>query len=403
MNKLCWFAAVLLALPGCSSIIEGTSQEITVTTSPLRASCVLWRDGVVIAKVPVTPGAVTVTRTKSDIVTICNKPGYQEASYLNRVKLAGSVASNVLNGGLGWGIDSASGADNKYDRTVSLVLTPVSQGGPSASAMPGANLGDLNNPEDAAIITRFQTLQLLLDNGLITREEFNRRRGANLGALLRYTAPLPAADLGRPAPDPQQVVDRLRYLAAAFEEKSVTAREQGAERSVILEALLPSAGARKADPPPPVTEQMQAAAAVGRLERLVLAKVISPTEQMREKDEVFRQVQVAAANAEAAARSAAGVGVMPTPPMSVVSSGPGVWLGSYRTENQARLAWASLQLTHPAELGSLQSEIKRVSVRRRGVTYHLNAGPVAEKRAAADLCRALKGKKQFCRPTVFGR
>lgn len=398
MNRLCWLGAVLLILPGCSSLIEGTTQDITVTTSPLGASCAFWRDGAVIAKVPTTPAVVTVSRIKSDILVICDKSGYQEATYLNRVMVSGAVAGNVLNAGLGWGIDSASGADNKYDRTVNLVLAPVHPVDRSSASMPGADLGLLDNSEDASLVVRFQTLQRLRDDGLITQEEYNRRRGANLGALLRYSAAPPAANLGRPAPSPEQIVDRLRYLAAAFEEKSISAREQATERGIILDALLPATSVQKAEPPPPLTTEMQAAAASGRLERLWLAKVITNDEQSREKAVVFAKVQAAMADADAAARMASGI----APPPPAPPSGPGVWLGSYHTENQARLAWASLQLTLSAELGALQPEIKKVSLRRRSVTYHLNAGPLADRKTVEALCRTLRSKRQFCRAAVLG-
>jgi hypothetical protein len=401
MNRYAGIAAVLLALPGCSSLIEGTTQEITITSNPLGAACSVWRGGAVIARIPSTPAAVTLTKTKEDILVTCDKPGYQQATLVNKARLAGAVAGNVLNGGLGWGVDSATGADNKYDRTVALTLVPVPKGGPSASSLPGASLGDLNNPEDQAIITRFQTLQRLQEAGLLTRDEYNRRRGTNLGALLRYSAPAPAADLGRPAPDPQQVVDRLRYLAQAFEDKEISAAEQSAERTVILDRLLPAAPIRRADPPPPLTEDMQAAATVGRLERLVLAKVITTDEQAREKNEVFRQVQVAMANADANARLAAGMAPPPQPTLPL--SGPGVWLGSFQSENQAQLAWASLQLTHASELGAMQMEVKKVRLRRRGVTYHLNAGPLTDRKAALALCKALKQRRQFCQATTLGR
>jgi hypothetical protein len=402
MKKFLCLAVGMLAVSSCSSLIEGTSQEIMVTTTPLGASCSFWRDGAVIAKVPTTPAVVTVSRVHSDIVVTCNKPGYREATYLNRAEISGAVAGNVLNAGLGWGIDSMVGADNKYDRTVALALEPITMGDQSAASLPGAKLGDLAGPEDTALITRFQTLRRLLDEGLITRDEYNRRRGANLGALLRYTVASPAADLERPAPDAQQLVDRLHYLAKAFEEKGISAQEQSVERSIILDALLPAVPTRRAGPPPPLTDQLQAAAATGRLERFALARIITSDEQTREKAEIFRKVQVAMADSEAAARAAAGMPAsMPMPPS--LPTGPGVWLGSYRTENQARLAWASLQLTHPTELGNLQMEVKRVALRRRGVTFHLNAGSLADRRAAESLCRALRSKRQFCRPTVLGK
>jgi hypothetical protein len=150
-----------------------------------------------------------------------------------------------------------------------------------------------------------------------------------------------------------------------------------------------------------LTDDMQAAATVSRLERLVLAKVITADEQAREKDEVFRQVQVAMANADANARLAAGMAPPPAPALPL--RGAGVWLGSFQSENQAQLAWASLQLTHASELSALQMEVKQVRLRRRGVTYHLNAGPLSDRKAAQALCKALKQRRQFCQATTLGR
>lgn len=401
MNRLFSLGAALLALSGCSSVIEGTHQEILVNTNPPGASCDLSRGGATIGRIASTPAAVTVSKTKDDIAVVCRKAGYRDASLVDRSGVSSAVAANALNGAIGWGIDSITGADNKYDRTVNVALTPALAVERSAATLPGAKLGDLANSEDGNIILRFQGLRRLYDEGLITRDEYDRRRGANLGALLRYSAPAPAADLGRSAPDPEQVVQRLRYLAAAFEEKSITAREQTAERTAILDALLPAAPVAKADPPPALKDQLQAAAEVGRLERLSLAKVIGNDEQAREKDAVYRILQTNIANADAAARAAAGI--VPPPPVAAAPTGPGVWLGSYRSENQAKLAWASLQLTHASELGSLQPEVRKVSLRRRGVSYQLNAGPVADKKAAASLCKTLKTRRQFCRPAVLGK
>jgi hypothetical protein len=253
--------------------------------------------------------------------------------------------------------------------------------------------------EDANIILRFQTLKRLLDEGLVTRDEYNQRRGANLGALLRYSAAAPTAGLGRPAPTPDQVVERLKFLAAAYEEKSITAREQKAERTVILDALLPASAFPKADPPANLTDQMQAAQMVGRLERLNAANVISAEEQERERAAVFRVVQTSVADSEAAARAAAGLAAA----QAANPTGPGVWLGTYRNENQAKLAWASLQLTHSSELNGLQQVVTKVGTRRRGYSYRLNAGPIADTKAAAALCNTLRAKRQFCRPVTLGK
>jgi hypothetical protein len=117
----------LAILPGCSSIIEGTSQEITVNTNPSGAECSLEREGISIARVNPTPGAVTIKKTKHDITIVCKKPGYQDATYLNNSGAAGATFGNIVaGGGIGWAIDSASGADNKYDSPVNITLVPNS-------------------------------------------------------------------------------------------------------------------------------------------------------------------------------------------------------------------------------------------------------------------------------------
>ena len=119
-------AALLLTVTGCASIIEGTSQTITLNTNPPGADCALMREGVVIGRVTPTPGSVVIQKTKHDIMIACTKAGYQEATYLNHSGAAGATFGNiVLGGGIGWAINSASGADNKYDSPVNITLVPA--------------------------------------------------------------------------------------------------------------------------------------------------------------------------------------------------------------------------------------------------------------------------------------
>jgi hypothetical protein len=115
--------ALLLALPACSSIVEGTSQELIVNTNPPGADCALKRENYVIGRVNPTPGGVTVKKTKHDITVVCSKKGYEEATYFNKSGAAGATVGNIiLGGGIGWAIDSASGADNKYETPMNINL-----------------------------------------------------------------------------------------------------------------------------------------------------------------------------------------------------------------------------------------------------------------------------------------
>jgi hypothetical protein len=114
----------VLGLSACSSIVEGTSQEILVNTSPEGANCALIREGQVIARVNPTPASATVKKTKHDITIECTKQGYKKATYINKSDVAGATVGNIiLGGGIGWAIDSASGADNKYMSPVNITLT----------------------------------------------------------------------------------------------------------------------------------------------------------------------------------------------------------------------------------------------------------------------------------------
>jgi hypothetical protein len=122
VNKFILLAA-LLALPACSSIVEGTSQELLINTNPAGADCALKRQGYVIGRVNPTPGGVTVKKTKHDITVVCNKKGYEETTYFNKSGAAGATVGNIiLGGGIGWAIDSASGADNKYETPMNITM-----------------------------------------------------------------------------------------------------------------------------------------------------------------------------------------------------------------------------------------------------------------------------------------
>lgn len=145
MFRKALFASIALAgLSACSSVLEGTSQEIVINTNPPGANCALVRENIVIARVSPTPGAATIKKTKHDITVECEKESFQKASFFNKSDVAGATVGNIiLGGGIGWAIDSASGADNKYTSPVNITLVPteMAAGVPAApvpSSMPAA-------------------------------------------------------------------------------------------------------------------------------------------------------------------------------------------------------------------------------------------------------------------------
>src|ERR1700761_8834003 len=122
-------AAVLGAassLAGCGTITQGTSQNITITSTPPGGHCDLTRKGEHVATLDKTPGVVKVDKTKNDILLTCNLVGYQEASAnLESGYGAGTFGNIILGGGIGWAIDSATGADNKYPSSANVQFVPV--------------------------------------------------------------------------------------------------------------------------------------------------------------------------------------------------------------------------------------------------------------------------------------
>lgn len=123
-----------VVLPGCSSILSGTSDTISFDSNPPGADCQLVRDGNIIGNVK-TPGAVVVQKTKDDIHVTCKKAGYQEATgHLTSEIQAETWGNIILGGGIGWAIDSASGADNDYADHITITMVPLSAAQPAAAA-----------------------------------------------------------------------------------------------------------------------------------------------------------------------------------------------------------------------------------------------------------------------------
>jgi hypothetical protein len=117
--------AVLAAVTvsGCSTIIEGTSQSIAVASSPTGAHCIGTRKGEQIFVVDSTPMSVSVRKTKDDILLTCTLPGYQTATQYLHSGIATGTYGNIIAGGLiGWGVDSATGADNEYPASVNVAF-----------------------------------------------------------------------------------------------------------------------------------------------------------------------------------------------------------------------------------------------------------------------------------------
>ncbi len=257
---------------------------------------------------------------------------------------------------------------------------------------------------DANIVSRFTTLRALRDQGLITQEEFGVRRQANVGSLLPLTSPPPAAGLDRPVPSTEQVTGRLRAIGRALEMRAISVSQHASERSMILDALMPSAPVVVANPGVPPQGLLEAADAVRRLEQLRDGGYITSDEYTRERAEIEKAMQPEPMPAPAAAMTAKAPMAMAEPKAMAMPAGPqpGIHLASYRSRQQAERGWSQLRRAHKTLLQGLDPQITRVNLGPgKGVYYRLKAGPVASRGDAATLCRQLKRRRQYCEPSMI--
>ena len=124
LNIVAAIAALGVALSGCASIVEGTTQSIAVTSPPTDgAKCVLKSsEGTYYVT---TPGNATVHKTKNDLDVNCTKTGFKDAHTTIPSHFNGATAGNILAGGvIGLGIDAATGANYNYPTEFAVTMVP---------------------------------------------------------------------------------------------------------------------------------------------------------------------------------------------------------------------------------------------------------------------------------------
>ena len=164
----------IVPLTGCATILAGKTQTVSIDSNPSGARCELRREGRVIGSVEKTPGAVTITKTKHDIDVICTKEGFGESKAFAESGTEGATFGNIILGGLvGWGVDSAVGADNKYPEmvAVNLAAPPSSSAIASTFAPPSQTSGSANE-----LKRRIAALEQLRTAGLLTTSEYQQKR-----------------------------------------------------------------------------------------------------------------------------------------------------------------------------------------------------------------------------------
>ncbi|WP_249209291.1 tetratricopeptide repeat protein [Magnetospirillum sulfuroxidans] len=283
-----------------------------------------------------------------------------------------------------------------------LVSADRPQAGVGALRPIGADAANgMNSSAEVNAISRFRILKRLLDDGLITPDEYRARRNANTGALLPYSGQAPSTGLERPVPADTALSARLRALAQSLEGRAISPAEHAAERTAILDALLPDKPRRTEVAPLPPRDLLEAGQAVGRVERLLAAGLISTDEAKKEKTAIDQRytTQMGTQRVEGSVTGLRPGGSEPVAPKSAATASKpangkwGVALASATSEDEARTLWEGIKRKFPEELGKYEGSFRSTA---DGSKWRVLAGPLASKTAATKLCKTLKLHRQSC-------
>jgi len=130
--------ALVIFLPGCASIVNGTSQPVSVVTKSkessqdvMGAQCTLTSSkGEWYVR---TPGTVVVHRGYGDMVIVCAHPVYTGTASIKSSTKAMAFGNIIFGGVIGAGIDMGNGSAYDYpDMIVVPMTTIVAAGAPPA-------------------------------------------------------------------------------------------------------------------------------------------------------------------------------------------------------------------------------------------------------------------------------
>ncbi|MFG3592892.1 PEGA domain-containing protein [Bradyrhizobium sp. RDI18] len=128
MIRLLLAAALAVPCVGCASVTRGTTENISISSTPSGATAEIT--GLDVPTACVTP-CVVVAKRSADITVTVNKEGYEPQIIPLTKEVPGTgaagFAGNILLGGLvGMGVDAATGAalDHKPNPVI-VTLQPI--------------------------------------------------------------------------------------------------------------------------------------------------------------------------------------------------------------------------------------------------------------------------------------
>lgn len=115
-----------LALGGCATIVDGTSQQIQLTSNAPGATCGIKQNGVQIVAPVAVPATHTLRRRSGNLIVTCEAPGYQPST---QALMAGknplSVVGNMPGMVSGAGMDSLLGGIADYQDSAYVHLKKI--------------------------------------------------------------------------------------------------------------------------------------------------------------------------------------------------------------------------------------------------------------------------------------
>ena len=170
--------AIIFLATGCASVIGDDTQPVSVDTPSCReASCRLTNSqGTYFVKA--TPETVVINKAYSDLTMTCEKNG-KMATSVHISKANAATFGNILLGGIpGALIDGGSGAG--YDYPGYLVNDLICSDSPNENSTAPVSAGTPESAEsltsEKAVEDRLRELKELLEKGLISNDEAERKR-----------------------------------------------------------------------------------------------------------------------------------------------------------------------------------------------------------------------------------
>lgn len=155
---------LLIFSTSCATLLTGTKQNVSIDSNPQGADIII--DG---QKLGVTPSKVKVDRELDALLEDgkeiqLDMQGYRKNGYYLDAEINLVAILNTMNL-MFWGIDVATGAVTKYENYYKFELMPLED---DFSTL------DRNTTDDK--YDKLIKLKNLLDDGIITREEFEKEK-----------------------------------------------------------------------------------------------------------------------------------------------------------------------------------------------------------------------------------